>query len=361
MRKKSLLFFILAAVGVLISAVLILFYLAYGFLASSGSKVTREVIYEVSPAKSFNSVAKDLQNQGVVKNAEVFSIYARLTGQRGRMKVGEYQFNTSMKPIEVLSILTSGRSISRPFTVSEGLNIFEIASLYERSGFGKANDFLAIVRDPRVGKSLLGEEASSLEGYLFPETYQITKFTSTRELIAAMVRRFLVVYREIQPELEKHSSMSRHQLVTLASIVEKETGAPEERPLISSVFHNRMKKGIRLQTDPTIIYGIAVQAGIIPKNISRADILRPTVYNTYVIKGLPPGPISNPGRDALIAAAKPAVSDYLFFVSRNDGTHVFSQTYADHNRAVRSFQLNPKSREGRSWRDLRSRGTSKGP
>lgn len=361
MKKKKFFVFIAGATTVLVAATLVLLYLAWGFLGKSGSDTAREVVYEVAPSKSFNSVAKDLENQGVVRNAEVFSIYARITGQRARFKAGEYLFNTNMRPIEVLSILTSGRSIARPFTISEGLNIFEIAALYERSGFGKADEFLQIVRDPRVVTALIGQEADSLEGYLFPETYQITKFTTTKELVASMVRRFLAVYREIQPELEKHTTMSRHQLVTLASIVEKETGAPEERPLISSVFHNRMKKNIRLQTDPTIIYGMAVQSGLIPKNISKADILRPTRYNTYVINGLPPGPIANPGRDALLAAAKPATSEFIFFVSRNDGTHVFSRTYEEHNSAVRSFQMNSKAREGRSWRELRTRTVPPGP
>lgn len=321
------------------------------FLNSPGAAESREVVYEVVPGRSFGAIAAHLESQGVIQNQRAFSIYARLTGQRSQIKAGEYLFRTSMKPHEVIHVLTSGRSIARSFTISEGLNMFEIAQIYERAGFGRAAEFLKLVRDPVVARSLLGEQVSSLEGYLFPETYQVTKFTTTRELITAMVQRFLTVYREIEASVPP--GMSRHQLVTFASLVEKETGAPEERPLIASVFYNRLKKGMRLQTDPTIIYGMALERGVIPTNIGKADILRPTPYNTYVISGLPPGPISNPGREALRATIQPAQSEFLFFVSRNNGTHVFSKSYEDHNQAVRDFQMNPKARAGKSWRDLK--------
>lgn len=326
-------------------------FVAMNFLASGGSAGDREVIYEATPGKSFMAIATDLQNEGVIQNARWFSIFGRLTGERSKIKAGEYLFRTSMKPSEVMGVLTSGRSIARPFTVSEGLNMFEIAANYERAGFGKAKDFLKIARDKAFAQNLLGDKVPSLEGYLFPETYQITKFTTTQDLIAAMVRRFLGVYQEID-RLGPHA-MPRHQLVTFASLVEKETGAPEERPMIASVFFNRLQKRMRLQTDPTIIYGMALESGVIPLNIRKADILRPTLYNTYTIASLPPGPIANPGREALLATIKPATSEYLYFVSRNDGTHIFSKTYEDHNKAVREFQLNVKAREGKSWRDLK--------
>lgn len=326
-------------------------YLVRDFTTRPASTQNEEVIYEVTLGKGFNGIAKELQGLGVVTNAEFFTYYARFTGQRSQLKVGEYQLNKNMNPQEVLAVITSGHSIAKPFTVSEGLNIFEIADLYESSGFGKAEEFLKLARDPAFVKSLLGQEADSLEGYLFPETYQITKFSTTRELLVSMVRRFLTVYKEIEP-LAKNSKMSRHQIVTLASIIEKETGANSERGLVSSIFHNRLIKGMRLQTDPTILYGMAFETGKMPTKIGRSDILRPTRYNTYVINSLPPGPISNPGREALLATLKPTLSEYLYFVSRNDGTHVFSKNYEDHNKAVRQFQLDPKAREGKSWRDL---------
>lgn len=343
--------FIGAIVGLVVAVACAGGFLAWQFAHSPGSSEDRDVIYEVPPNKGFQSIAKDLELLGAVKNAQAFSLYARFTGERSKIKVGEYALKTSMKPADVLAVITSGKSIARPFTVSEGLNLFEIAQLYERDHFGTAKDFLELARNPEFAKSLVGEDVLSLEGYLFPETYQITKYTTTRELLTAMVARFHLVWKDIVPQI-KASPMPVHQVVTLASIIEKETGAAEERPLISSVFHNRLGKGMRLQTDPTIIYGIADETGIVPSNISHADLSRPTKYNTYVISGLPPGPIANPGRLALLAAVAPTASPYLYFVSQNNGTHVFSATYEEHERAVKKFQLDPKAREGKSWRDL---------
>lgn len=323
----------------------------WNFVRTPGVDTNQEVILEVTPGHSFVAVAKELETKGVIRNARAFSWYARLTGQRALMKVGEYAFNTSMKPGDVLATLVSGRSIARPFTVSEGLNIFEISELYEKSDFGPAQDFLIAARDPKFASSLVGVQVETLEGYLFPETYQITKFTTVKDLITSMVKRFLSIYKEVETKFPQ-MVMTRHQVVTLASIIEKETGAPQERPLISSVFHNRMVKKMRLQTDPTVIYGMTVGTGKVPLNIRRSDLLRPTPYNTYVIYGLPPGPIANPGREALLAAVSPQASEFFYFVSRNDGTHVFSKSYEDHNMAVQRFQLDAKAREGKSWRDL---------
>jgi UPF0755 protein len=170
-----------------------------------------------------------------------------------------------------------------------------------------------------------------------------------------MVSKFKTVYKTIE-SVSKISGLSRHQILTLASIIEKETGAPQERPLISSVFHNRLNKHMMLQTDPTIIYGKALEVGNMEIKISRADLTRYTPYNTYVIKSLPPGPIASPGRAALLAAVQPAASDFLYFVSHNDGTHQFSADYKSHVNAVKKFQLDPKAREGKSWRDLGKKG-----
>jgi UPF0755 protein len=144
-------------------------------------------------------------------------------------------------------------------------------------------------------------------------------------------------------------------VITLASVVEKETGAPEERPVIASVFHNRLKKGMRLQSDPTILYGMLMKTGVMTKNIRKKDILAQTPYNTYTVRALPIGPIANPGKEAIKAVLNPGNTDFLYFVSRNDGTHVFSKTYEDHNKAVKAYQLNHRARKGKSWRDLKKR------
>ncbi len=350
---------IVGLVSLLMIFVLIGAFVGFHFINSRPSSETTEVIYEVTPGKSFKAVAKELQEQRLVQNGELFSWYARYLGEASKLKVGEYSLRKNMTPAEVLNVITSGKSIGRPFTVAEGLNIFEIGELYEKMGYGKQEEFVRLSLDKDFVQSVLGEDVGSLEGYLFPETYQVTKFTSTRELLQAMVSRFQSVYNEVLPKSQVQG-FSKHQVVTLASIIEKETGAPEERPRISSIFHNRLQKGMMLQTDPTIIYGLAAQERKTVYKITKADILRPTRYNTYVIKGLPPGPIGNPGREALLAAVQPEKTNYLFFVSQNDGTHIFSETYENHNKAVQKFQLDPKAREGKSWRDLQKKKSEEG-
>lgn len=308
------------------------------FVNRPNSGSNEEVVYEVAPGLSFTAVAKNLEKHGLVKNAELFAFYARLRGEASKMKVGEYLFKKNMRPSEVLGILVSGKSIEYKLTIPEGYNIYEIAQEVQDSGLMTAVDFLKLVKDPVVIKSLLGESHISLEGYLFPETYVYTKFTGIKNILSQMVDNFNKNYEAIIKQ-STLTGWTKNQIVTLASIIEKETGAGFERPLVSSVFHNRMQKGMLLQTDPTIIYGMADETGIIPKNIRKADILRPTRYNTYVIKGLPPGPIANPGRDALLAAVKPATSEFLYFVSFNDGTHKFSKDYSEHAAAVRKYQM----------------------
>ncbi|WP_413576538.1 endolytic transglycosylase MltG [Bdellovibrio sp. HCB290] len=352
--KKTVVVLISATVALLVAVGVCVGFLGYQYANTAPSSIAQEVVYEVLPGKAFNTVAKDLESKGLVRNSFFFSMYARFKNERSKVKVGEYLLRTNMTPDEVLDVITSGKSIARAFTISEGLSIYEISDLYEKAGFGTAADFMRLVRDPELIQSLLGEKQISLEGYLFPETYMLTKFTDTKGLISAMVKRFLYVYNEIQPQSHL-KGWTRHQIVTLASIVEKETGAPQERPLISSVFHNRLQKGMKLQTDPTIIYGKAETLGKIVINITRADLTAPTRYNTYVIPGLPPGPIANPGKEALLAAMNPEKSSYLFFVSQNDGTHVFSEDYKGHQSAVKRYQLDAKAREGRSWRDLKSK------
>lgn len=273
------------------------------------------------------------------------------------LKVGEYSLNKSFTLNQILATLVSGKSVTRNLTIAEGLNLYDIAGIFEQSGLGTKSDFMTMVHDKEFIKSLLGEELESLEGYLFPETYKITKFESPKNVVSQMVRQFLAVWGKYDA-LAKQRKWTRNQLITFASIVEKETGAGFERPLVSSVFHNRLTKKMKLQTDPTVLYGLAVKKGEMPLNISKLDLQTPSRYNTYTNFGLPPTPISNPGEDAINAAFQPATSKFLFFVSKNDGTHVFSETYANHNVAVRNFQMNPKAREGKSWRDLKKNQTA---
>jgi UPF0755 protein len=332
-------------------------FFGYQLLKTPVSADKTEVIFEVAPGESVTAVANELQSKNLVRNASIFLFYSRFTNQSAKIKVGEYSLNQAMTPDEILSILVSGRSIARSLTIVEGLTLFDIGTILEKAGIGTRQEFYALVQNKAFIKSLLGEDLASLEGYLFPETYKFTKFESMKSIVGQMVRRFLVVWKEIEP-LAKDLNWTRNQIVTFASIVEKETGAGADRPIVSSVFHNRLEKKMRLQTDPTVLYGMALKLGFMPNNITKMDLLTPNPYNSYTTAGLPPTPISNPGKESLIAAVKPATTKYLYFVSRNDGTTVFSETLEKHNSAVKTYQLNPKARAGKSWKDLNQNRTT---
>ncbi len=331
-------------------------FFGYQLLKTPVSADKSEIIFEVAPGHSVTQTANDLQKNSLIRNAQVFLLYSRFTNQNSKIKVGEYSLNQAMTPDEILAVLVSGKSITRNLTVVEGLNLFDIAAILEKMGLGTRQEFFAIAHDKEFIKSLLGEELASLEGYLFPETYKFTKFESLKSIITQMVKRFLVVWKEVEPAA-KQLNWSRNQIVTFASIIEKETGAGADRPIVSSVFHNRLQKKMRLQTDPTVLYGMALRQGAMPTNITRNDLLTPTLYNSYTNPGLPPTPISNPGRESLLAAVRPSASKFLYFVSRNDGTTVFSETLEKHNAAVKTYQMNPKAREGKSWKDLKKAPT----
>lgn len=327
-------------------------FFTYQFIGEGPSDDTTEVVFDVEPGHTMTTVAHRLEEQKIIKNSWLFSKWARLKGQSQKLKRGEYSLHRAMTPNQVLAVITSGKSKVRSLTIPEGKNIFEIAEIFEKSGYGSKEEFLKMVRDKNFIQQLLGEKVESLEGYLFPDTYMVTKFDTQMEIIQQMVNHFLKVWNDIEP-LAKKTGWNRHQFLTFASIVEKESGHPEDRTKVSSVFHNRLKLNMRLQTDPTVLYGKAIETGLLPSNISRADLLTPNRYNTYTIYGLPPTPISNPGLDAMKAAAEPAATKYLYFVSRNDGTTAFSETLTEHNKAVQTFQINSQNREGKSWRDLK--------
>lgn len=330
-------------------------FFAFQFLGSGVSKDTTEVLFDVSPGQSMTTVTQNLESQKLIKNGWLFLQYSRLRGMNAKLKKGEYALNRAMTPFEIMSVITSGKSVLRNFTVPEGYTIFDIADLMEKSGYGTKKEFLELVTNKAFIKSELGEDLSSLEGYLFPDTYKVTKFDSQKEITQQMLRHFLTVWKEVEPLAQQSAftkTWSRHKIITFASIVEKETGNPSDRELVSSVFHNRLKQNMKLQTDPTVLYGKALLLGSMPNNITRADLSTPTPHNSYTNYGLPPTPISNPGAEAIKASLSPAGTKFLYFVSRNDGTTAFSETLAAHNLAVQKFQINSKNREGKSWRDL---------
>jgi len=294
-------------------------------------------IVTVPQGQRLKATAQDLYAKGIIKDVFKFNLYARIKGYDKKIKAGEYWLSATQSPRKILNVIVSGKVRLHKITIPEGYNLVQIAELIPVAGLGTAADFMASARDASLVEKL-GVEADSFEGYLFPDTYHFPKGVSAENIIEAMVRRFRQV---LKPEWERRAGekeLTMHQTVTLASIIEKETGAPFERPIISSVFHNRLKKGMRLASDPTVIYGIKDFSG----NLTRKDLRTWTPYNTYKIKGLPPGPIANPGKKALEAALFPDKTDYLFFVSKRDGTHQFSIHYKDHEKAVRKYQLRRK-------------------
>ena len=249
---------------------------------------------------------------------------------------GEYQFSSQMSPYFIFKKLSEGDIVLHKITFQEGLNMFEMAQILEEKKIMSAQEFLKVAQDKKLVQQLLGETKDSLEGYLYPDTYRLSKGISAEELVQNMVQEFFYQYGKISQSVS--SGLSRHEIVILASLVEKETGASEERGLIASVFYNRIEKGMKFQSDPTILYGMFRKTGVFSNNIRKKDILDPTPYNTYVVQGFPQGPIGNPGRESLLAVLKPEQTDYLYFVSRNDGTHVFSTNLKDHNQAVNKYQ-----------------------
>jgi len=347
-----------------ISAAVFLLVLALGsvgawqalrFVRTPASPDSTLVVFNVEKGQSLREIAIKLEKERLITDAKKFRVYVRFKALGSKVRTGEYALRRNMPPSEILRILASGRSIEYVVTVSEGLNRFEIASIVDRLGIGTKEEFLRVTQDRAFINSTLGQDLPTLEGYLYPETYYVTRASGVRGLVRQMVGKFKEKIAQIPSANSEATPLTKHQIVVLASIIEKETGAPEERPLISSVFHNRIRKGMRLQTDPTVIYGVWIRTGSWNRNISRQDLITPTPYNTYVIPGLPPGPIANAGWEALAAAVRPARSEFLFFVSRNDGTHVFSKDYRQHKNAVGDYQLNKKAREGKSWRDLNKR------
>lgn len=297
------------------------------------------IAFEIHAGDSLGRVADSLEAEGLIRNAKVTRWFAKAEDLSSKLKVGEYELSAAQSTQEILETLSKGRVRTHTIVIPEGQRASDIADRLAEAGLAERDAFLAVVLDPET-PIRLGVEGSSLEGYLFPDTYRFARGLPPERIAEVMVQEFLGVYRSLKPATSE-SKLSMMALVTLASIVEKETGAAIERPLIAAVFLNRLKRGMRLETDPTVIYGIENFDGNL-RRIHLKDDSNP--YNTYRIRGLPPGPIANPGREAMQAVLNPADSPYLYFVSRNDGTHIFSKTYADHEDAVDRFQRRRRRR-----------------
>jgi len=319
---------IIFTLGVLSFAGIILFFSSP---PSNGEEVV-EVI-TIKPGSSLNQLSRLLQEKGVIRNQTFFYILARLRRVDTRIKFGEYQLSNRMFSNEVLNKIIQGKQIEYSITIPEGLTLLQIADLYSKKGLADKNKFIRMATDSDFAASLdINEEI--LEGYLFPDTYKFIRDIGERKIIFCMVQRFKEVYDKKIRERTKDVNLSQRKVVTLASMIEKETANSEEKKLISAVFHNRLKKNMRLQCDPTVIYGLDHFTG----KLTKKDLKIYTPYNTYLIDGLPPAPISNPGIDSIRAVLYPAEVDYLYFVSKNDGTHYFSTTLSEHNQAVNKYQ-----------------------
>lgn len=331
---------------------------------------------------SFKKISNTLERNGIIPSALIFEVVARVTGKASKVMAGEYEFSVGLRPMSVLNKMVRGDVKKYVLTIPEGWTLKDIGNLFIQKGIVSSwDEWQKILTDPKTIKSILDDPKSkddlqgydgdipilanqstpSLEGYLFPATYSYSSYAQAAggrslavSLLINMREKFELVVRDqlevsdseivinvVRDNLEReaHSQgWTTHQWVTLASIIEKETGKAHERPLIASVFLNRLKANMPLQTDPTVIYGIPNFNG----NLTRKDLQTDHPYNTYTRMGLPPGPICSPGKDSLIAVLRPAKTDYYYFVGKGDGSHYFSRTLDEHNQAVRKYQLGQK-------------------
>jgi UPF0755 protein len=287
------------------------------------------VTLTVEEGERFAEIAEDLRRQGVLRHPLPLVVWARLTGRDREVHWGEYLITTPLSPLELLARLTGPPDSLHSVTVPEGYTMREIVQLLVAAGFGAEESFLHLLEDP-VFLTANELPASGAEGYLFPDTYNFPLAMPQDRILRTMVRRFREVTGPTYALRAQAVGLSEHQAVTLASLIEEETALGDERPLVAAVFLNRLRRGMPLQSDPTVIYG----RGSPDRRLTRADLRRPTPYNTYTIPGLPPAPIASPGRAALEAAVAPAAVDYLYFVARGDGSHEFTRTLSDHNAAV---------------------------
>jgi UPF0755 protein len=311
-------------VAVIVAAAL----LAYGLLSPAGP--AQETLVQLKSGSSARRIAIDLEKAGIVRNRYAFLLWRTLHGSKP-LKAGEYSFDHPAKVGEVYDRIARGDIYARVVVVPEGFNMFDIAAAIEEAGLGKREDFLQVARTETSLVRDLDPEAPSLEGYLFPDTYRFTRTQSAHDMAAVMVHRFRQAAREAG------LTQDFHNVVTMASIVEKETGAPEERPKVASVFYNRLEKNMVLATDPSVIYA-ALLNNRYRGTIYQSDLHFDSPYNTYRSPGLPPGPISNPGKASLLAALHPENTRYLYFVSDNQGHHKFSRTEAEHARNVAAYR-----------------------
>ncbi len=294
---------------------------------------TKEV--RISPGTSTKSIAKQLAEERIIRSPLLFEAVAYFDGASRYLQAGTYELSAAMGLREIIHKLKSGEVVHRHFVVPEGLTVAQIAQLFEDEGFGSAESFSRAARDSKWRKRY-GIEGTSLEGYLFPNTYKLVDEISAAKVIKLMLDEFERQWTSERSEEAESLNLSPQEIITLASIIEKEAQVADERPLISAVFHNRLKRGWKLDADPTVLYAL----GNPPRALTKTDLKFDSSYNTYVYRGLPPAPICSPGLASIMAALRPAESSHLYFVAIGDGKHHFSNTLAEHNRVIRRIRRN---------------------
>ncbi len=307
------------------------FLLSYVFFPAGQRSEIVEV--KVAQGETLSSVVRKLGEKGIITHERLFSLWARFSRVERKIHWGFYRFELPLSPGEILNRMVLGKGLFRRVTIPEGLTVKETAELLEKEEVVQQERFLKEASSPEL-LALLGLENKGIEGYLFPNTYYFTPFATDRDIILTMVDQFWKVFSPTLEQLGQGVALDSHEIITLASLIEKEAAIEEERPLVSAVFHNRLRRNMPLQSDPTVVYGLRNFSG----TITRKHLQNPSPYNTYRIQGLPPGPICNPSLSSLRAALRPAPVPYLYFVSKNDGSHLFSETLEAHNRAVKIFQ-----------------------
>ncbi len=325
-----LLAFLLTAVGVRT-------YLQTAPPTPGATGAVRAIVY-IKPKTGVQEIAATLRDAGIIRNTWAFLATAYLQGSLKRLRSGEYEFHSGMTLLEILQKLEAGRVVTHHVTIPEGFTAQDIAKLLATEQLVDPERFLALVEDPELA-ARLNVPAPRLEGYLFPDTYRLTRGMAEDEIIRRMVTRF---HQSIPEDFDVQAArleMEMHAVVTLASLVEKEALLDAERPIIAAVFHNRLRQRMPLQSDPTAIYMVPRKPG----RITASDLQRKSPYNTYLVQGLPPGPIASPGLASIRAALNPAPVNFLYFVAKNDGSHQFSRTLEQHNQAVRLYQGSGRS------------------
>ena len=333
-HKQKTLFKLFSASLIFLVGLVLLFLMVMVFQPYQGHH-QQTVILRIARGSTTNGIARLLETHGIVFSGAIFELYARFLNP-GPLQAGEYRFQGSVSIPFVVNKLQRGLVIYHRVLVPEGLNMDEIVERLVQENFGTPQQFFRQLEDISL-VSDIDPLAKNLEGYLFPDTYFVTHQTEEQQIIRAMVRNFRNVWTSQRLERARQLKLTTREVLTLASLIEKETGIPAERPIVSAVFHNRLRSNLKLQCDPTVIYALKLTAeydGIIHQSDLRLD----SPYNTYLYAGLPPGPIASPGLASIEAALYPANVTYLYFVAKDNGGHFFSTNYGEHRRAVRQYQ-----------------------